>query len=96
MFPLQVVAAFMKVATGRVESSSGMVSSVSNIVSVMGHQELSIVLHHLVKNRKYAVSLMENMAAILNPVPHALPQGTPTTSHLMDAGLISRAPADIH
>lgn len=96
MFPRQVVDAFMKAATGRVESSSGMVLSVSTTVSVMVHQGLSTVLHHLVKSRKYAVSLRENMAAILNPVPHALPQGTPTTSRSMDTDLISRAHADIH
>lgn len=96
MFSLRVVGAFMKVATDRLESSSGLVSSVSNIVSVMGHQGLFTVLHHLVKSRKYAVSLRENMAAILDPVPHALPQGTHTTSRSMDTGLISKAPANIH
>lgn len=96
MFPLRDVAAYMKVATGGVVSSSGTVSSVSFIVFVMGHQVWLPVVHHLVKSRNYAVSLRENMAAILNPVPHALLQGTPTTPHLINAGLISRAHAVIH
>lgn len=96
MFHLRVAAVFMKAATGRVESSSGMESSASSIVSVMGHQVMSNVTHHLAKHRKYALLLQENMAAILDPVPHALPQETPITPLLMDIDLTSRANATIH
>lgn len=96
MFSLQVVVAFMKAATDRVESSSGLVSSANSIASVMGHQVLSPVVLHLANSMKYAMSLMENMAAILDPVPHALLQETPTTLLSMDIDLTSRAHVAIH
>lgn len=96
VFPLRVVAVFMKAATDRVESSSGLGNSANSIVSVMGCPVLSTVIHHLVSSRKYAVPLKENMAVILDPVPHALLQGTPTTPLLMDIDLTSRAHAYIH
>lgn len=96
MSPLRVVGAFMKAATDRVVSSSGLASSASSIVSVMGHQVLSTVVHHLAKIMKYAMSLTENMAAILDPVPRVLLQGTPITLLSMDIDLTSRAHATIH
>lgn len=96
MLPQQVVAASMKVATDRVESGFGLESNASFIVFVTGLQVLSTVVHHLAKSMKYAVSLVENMAAILDQVPHALLPETLTTSLLMGVHLTSRARATIH
>ncbi|KAL6460893.1 hypothetical protein MHYP_G00308590 [Metynnis hypsauchen] len=47
-------------------------------------------------SRKPVVLSRENMAAILDPMPHALPQGIPTTLLLMDVPLTFRAPADTY
>jgi len=91
--PPRVVVATTLGVIGRLERVSGMVKSVSSCVFVMESLEMFIAHHRLAAKKRSAMCWMASMAAILIHVLVALLRVTPTTCHLMDPSLTSRAHA---
>lgn len=93
MCPPRVVVATTLGVIGRLERGSGMVKSASSCVFVMEPLEMSIARHLLAAKKRSAMCWVASTAAILVHMLVALLRVTPTTCHLMDPSLTSRAHA---
>lgn len=95
VFPPLAAAATMMGVIGSLESSSGMVKSVSSCVSVMESLEMSVAHHHHAVNRRSAVWWKESMAAILVHMVAVMLLETPIISLLMEPILTFKARVDM-